>query len=151
MNASKYPLEICGCPLPFLYLTLTQISIYWLLLAVKTELTTLFDVAGLSVAIHYGASKSDTPTHNLVTTIESSCDGFLSRLRFRAEFWTKIVVLADFPSLWTPSENRQLYLTQPHRWGRLLFHCPKNLSGHPLVRNLANLSFWPSLSMVGCR
>jgi hypothetical protein len=40
------------------------------------------DVAGLSVAIHYGASKSDALAHNLVTTFESSCDDFLSGLHF---------------------------------------------------------------------
>jgi hypothetical protein len=40
------------------------------------------DVAGLSVAIRYGTFQSDAPTRNLVTTIESSCDGSLSRLRF---------------------------------------------------------------------
>jgi hypothetical protein len=36
----------------------------------------------LSIAIRHGASKSDATTHNLVTTIESSCDGILSGLRF---------------------------------------------------------------------
>jgi hypothetical protein len=48
------------------------------------------DAAGLSVAIRYGASKSDAPTYNLVTTIESSCDGFLSGFHFQAGFWTKL-------------------------------------------------------------
>jgi hypothetical protein len=44
------------------------------------------DVAGLSIAILYGASKSDAPTRNLITIIESSCDGILSGLRFRVGF-----------------------------------------------------------------
>jgi hypothetical protein len=35
------------------------------------------DVAKLSIATRYGASNSYSPTHNLITTIESSCDGSL--------------------------------------------------------------------------
>jgi hypothetical protein len=44
------------------------------------------DAARLSIATCYGASKSYSSTHNLITTIESSCDGSLSGLRFRARF-----------------------------------------------------------------
>jgi hypothetical protein len=72
-------------------------------------------------------------------------------ITFLSWILNQIVVLADFSSLWTLFENRQLCLTQPHSWGRLLFHCPKNLLGHPLVQSLANLSFRASLSKVGCR
>jgi hypothetical protein len=100
MNANKYPLERCGCLLPFWYSTPSQIldlkvpDFNLLTVACSQDRidiviwSSLFggDVAGLSVAIRYGASKSDAPTRNLITTIESSCDGFLSRLRFRAGF-----------------------------------------------------------------
>jgi hypothetical protein len=99
MRASKYLLERCGCPLPFLYLTLSQISDlaapdFNLMTAACSQYridiiiwSSLFggDVAGLNVAIRYGASKNDDPTRNLVTTIESSYDGSLSRLRFEQE------------------------------------------------------------------
>jgi hypothetical protein len=104
MNTSKYPLEICGCRLPFWYSTPRKISDqttpdFNLLTAARSQdqidviiWSSLFggDVAGLSVAIRYRASKSNAPTCNLVTTIEFSCDGFLSGLRFRAGFWTKL-------------------------------------------------------------
>jgi hypothetical protein len=100
MNASKYPLERCGCPLPFWYSTLSHISdqtapYFNLLTTARSQdqidiviWSSLFggDVAGLSVAIHYIASKSDAPSRNLVTTFESSCDGFLFGLRFQAGF-----------------------------------------------------------------
>jgi hypothetical protein len=165
MNASKYPLESCGYPIHFWYATPSQISDWTvldfnLLAAARSQdridiviWSSLFsgDVAGLSVAICYGASKSGTPTHNLVTTIESSCDGSLSRLHFWARILNQIAILTVFSTLWTLFENRQLCLTQPHRWGRLLFHCPKNLLGHPLVQNLTNLSFRASISKVGCQ
>jgi hypothetical protein len=96
MRASKYPLESCGSSLPFWYLTLSQISDqtapdFNLLTAARSQdrinvviWSSLFggNVVGLSVTICYRVSKSDAPTRNLVTTIESSCDGSLSRLRF---------------------------------------------------------------------
>jgi hypothetical protein len=92
MNASQNPLESGGCPLPFLYSTPSQISNrtapdFNLLTAARSQdridvviWRSLFGggVAELSVA----ASKSDAPTHNLVRTIESSCDGSLSGLCF---------------------------------------------------------------------
>jgi hypothetical protein len=70
MNASKYLLERCGCPLPLWYLTPNQISDqtapdFNLLTAARSQdridvviWTSLFggDVTGLSVAIHYGAA-----------------------------------------------------------------------------------------------
>jgi hypothetical protein len=85
MLASKYPLESCGCPLPFWYSTLSQISEGTtpdlnLLTAARSQGRidviigfSLFggDAVGMGIAIRYGASKSYTPTHNLVTTIES--------------------------------------------------------------------------------
>jgi hypothetical protein len=81
MRASKYPLESCGCPLPFWYLTLHQISEGTepdlnLLTAAHSQgridvVIRFFlfggDVVGLSIAIRYGSSKSYAPTHNLVT------------------------------------------------------------------------------------
>jgi hypothetical protein len=96
MQVSKYPLERCGHPLPFWYLTPSQISDrtgpdFNLLAAACSQnridvviWSSLFggDIDGLSVAILYGASKSDAPTRNLITTIASSCDGSLLRLRF---------------------------------------------------------------------
>jgi hypothetical protein len=78
MRASKYPLEICGSPLPFWYLTLSQISDqttpdFNLLTAARSQdridvviWSSLFggDVARLSVTICYRVSKSDAPTRN---------------------------------------------------------------------------------------
>jgi hypothetical protein len=89
-------LESYGCHLPFWYSTPSQIldltaPDFNLLTAARSQdridviiCSFLFGghVAGLSIAIRYGASKRDTPTHNLITTIESSCDGVLSILRF---------------------------------------------------------------------
>jgi hypothetical protein len=85
MRASKYPLESCAFPLPFWYLTLSQISDgtsldFNLLIVARSQgrmdiVIGIFlfggDVVGLSVTICYGTSKSFAPTHNLVTTIES--------------------------------------------------------------------------------
>jgi hypothetical protein len=81
MRSSKYPLEICGCTLPFWYSTLHQISEGTapdlnLLTAARSQgridvVIKFFlfggDVVGLSVAICYGASKSYAPTCNLAT------------------------------------------------------------------------------------
>jgi hypothetical protein len=163
MNASKYPLESCRCPLPFWYSTPSQIS-YWaapdfnLLTAARSQdridvviWTSLFggDVVGLSVAIRYRASKSDAPIHNLVTTIESSCDGFMSGLHFRVGFWTKL-------SFWWISPPFEPRMRINSAWCNLIieedccFIAPKNLSGRPLFQNLANLSFRVSLFNVGC-
>jgi hypothetical protein len=81
MKASKYPSERGGCPLTFLYSTLSQISEGTapdlnLLTATHSQgridvIIGFFlfggDVVGLSIAIPYGTSKSYAPTHNLVT------------------------------------------------------------------------------------
>jgi hypothetical protein len=81
MRSSKYPLEICGCTLPFWYSTLHQISEGTapdlnLLTAARSQgridvVIKFFlfggDAVGLSVAICYGASKSYAPTCNLAT------------------------------------------------------------------------------------
>jgi hypothetical protein len=97
MKASKYPLESCGCPLPFWYSALSQISegtapdLDFLTPACSQDRIHIVirffwfggDPVGLSVTTRYGASTSYAPTCNLVTTIESSCDGSLSGLRFR--------------------------------------------------------------------
>jgi hypothetical protein len=83
------------------------------------------DVVGLSAVTHYGTSKSYAPTRNLVTIIESFCDGSLSGLHFQAGIRNQMVVLAVFFTLLTLYENRQLRLMQPHRWGRLLFLASK--------------------------
>jgi hypothetical protein len=139
MRASKDPLERWGCLLPFWYLTPRQISDktvpdFNLLTAARSQVqidviiwSSLLegDVAGLSIAIHYRASKSDAPTRNLVTIIESSCDGSLSRLRFWARILNQIAILTVFSTFWILYESRQLCLKQSHHWGRLLFHCPE--------------------------
>jgi hypothetical protein len=81
MKASKYPLESCGCPLPFWYSTLSQISNrtapdFNLLIAARSQgridvVIRFFlfggNAARLSVAICYRAPKSYAPTHNLAT------------------------------------------------------------------------------------
>jgi hypothetical protein len=86
MRSSKYPLERCGYTLPFWYLTPSQISdqtapdFNLLTDARSQDLIDLVigfflfggDAVGLSIATRYGASKSYAPTHNLVTTLESS-------------------------------------------------------------------------------
>jgi hypothetical protein len=73
-----------------LNITIFQFTDYYLLSRPKQcrYQISLFegDVAGLSIATRYGASKSYSPTRNLITTIESSCDGSLSGLCFRARF-----------------------------------------------------------------
>jgi hypothetical protein len=85
MRASKYPLESGGCPLPFWYSILYQISEkiasdFNLLTVARSQDRIIVvirfflfggDAAGLSVAICYGDSKCYEPTHNLVTIIES--------------------------------------------------------------------------------
>jgi hypothetical protein len=93
-RASKDPLESWGCLLPFWYSTPRQISDqtapdFNLLAAACSQVwidiviwSSLFagDIARLSVAIHYGASKSDAPTHNLISTIESLLWWFLDMI-----------------------------------------------------------------------
>jgi hypothetical protein len=103
MNASKYPLEGCRCPLPFSYLTLSQILdqtvLDWDSLTatcsqgwIDVIISSLFggDAARLSVAISYGVSKCYASTHNLVTIIKSFCDGSMMWLCFRARCWTNL-------------------------------------------------------------
>jgi hypothetical protein len=72
------------------------------------------DAAGLSIATSYGAFKSYSPTRNLITTFESSCDGNCWDYASEQDL-NQVVVLADFSSLWNPYENRQLRLMQPPR------------------------------------
>jgi hypothetical protein len=86
MKASKYPFKIWWSPLPFWYSTLGQSSDitapdFNLLTAARSQdridvIIGLFqfggDVIGLSVVTCYGASKTYAPTHNLITTVESS-------------------------------------------------------------------------------
>jgi hypothetical protein len=82
MKASKYPLESCGCHLPFWYSTLSYISDWTtpdfnLLTAARSQdrsdivigffFLLAGDADGLSIAICDGASKSYAPTHNLAT------------------------------------------------------------------------------------
>jgi hypothetical protein len=99
MRASKDPLESWVCLLPFLYLTPRQISDqtapdFNLLTPACSQVwidvviwSSLFagDIAGLSVAIRYGASKSDAPTHNLVNIIRSFLWRFLDAITFVRE------------------------------------------------------------------
>jgi hypothetical protein len=81
MKASKYPFEICGCPLHFWYSTPSKssdrtTSDFNLLTAARSQdridvviRFSLFggDAIGLSIAIYYRASKSYVPTLNLAT------------------------------------------------------------------------------------
>jgi hypothetical protein len=108
------------------------------------------DAARLSIATRYGASKIYSPTPNLITTIESSCDSSLSGLRFRARFEPSDR-FGGFLLPLNPVWESSTCLMQPHHWGRLLFHYRKNQSDYPLVRNLAASSFRASLSKVVCR
>jgi hypothetical protein len=54
------------------------------------------DAAGLSVAIHYGASKSYAPTHNLISTIESPLWWFLDVIMLPSKNLNQITFRADF-------------------------------------------------------
>jgi hypothetical protein len=109
MKTSKYPLESCGCRLPFWYFTLNQISDraasdFNLLTSVRSPHNRrryqifLFggDAAGLSVAIHYGASKSSSPTHILATYhrvlfVMTFCCDYVSEQNFKINLplWQK--------------------------------------------------------------
>jgi hypothetical protein len=94
MRASKDLLESWVYLLPFWYSTPRQISDqtapdFNLLTAACSQVwidvviwSSLFggDIAWLSVAIRYGASKSDAPTHNLISTIESLLWWFLDMI-----------------------------------------------------------------------
>jgi hypothetical protein len=83
------------------------------------------DVVGLSVAIPYGTSKRYAPTRNLITIIESCLWWHFVVITLLSKMLNQLAFLVVFSSLLTPYENRQLRLTQPHRWERLLFHCLK--------------------------
>jgi hypothetical protein len=86
-----------------------QISVYWLLLAVKSEFTSLSkfffmfrgNAAGLKVAICYGSSKSYASTHNIANNhrilfvIVPGC-GYASE-----QDLNQIAFLADFSSICT--------------------------------------------------
>jgi hypothetical protein len=85
------------------------------------------NVVGLSIATRYGTSKCYAPTRNRITIIKSFLWWLLIGIALLRKNLNQIDVLADFSSLWTSYENCQLRLTQPHHWGRLLFHCPKTL------------------------
>jgi hypothetical protein len=110
MWASKYPLERWGSPLPFLYSTLSQISdrtapdFNYLTAAGSQEWIDVVirfflfrgDVVLLSIATHYGACKRYSPTHNLVTTIESSLWWFIDGIMLPSKIWIKL------PFWWIP-------------------------------------------------
>jgi hypothetical protein len=72
------------------------------------------DAARLSIATRYEAFKSYSPTRNLITTIESSCDGSLSGLRFQARFEPSHRFGGFFLPL-NPICESSTRLTQPHR------------------------------------
>jgi hypothetical protein len=95
------------------------------------------DVARLSVAIHYGASKSDAPTCNLVTTIEYSLWWFLDGITFLSKDLNQIAVLVDFSSLLNPVWESSTLFDVTSSLRKTVVSLPRNLSGHPLVRNLA--------------
>jgi hypothetical protein len=103
------------------------------------------DVVGLSVATHYGASKCYAPTHNLVTIIKSFLWLLLVRITLPSKISNHMAVWVDFFSLWTPYENHQLHLKQPHCWGRLLLHYLKT---YQVVLLFETLPLRASLSKV---
>jgi hypothetical protein len=109
------------------------------------------DVAGLSIAICYGASKCYEPTHNLVITIESHLWWLFVRITLPSKLSNQIAVLVDFSSLLNPVRESSTPLDATSSLRKIVFSLPQNLSGRPLVRNLANLLFQVSLSKVGCR
>jgi hypothetical protein len=109
------------------------------------------DVVGLSVATHYGPFKCYAPTRNLITTIESSLWWFLVVIRFPSKILNQIALLTDFSSLLNPVWESLTPLDATSSLRKIVVSLPWNLSCCPLVRNLANLSFQPSLSKVGCR
>jgi hypothetical protein len=109
MKASKYPLEIWGCPLSFWYSTLSQISDqtapdFNLLTAARSQdridvviWSSLFggDVARLSVAIRYGVSKSYAPTRNLATYHEILFVMPFVVIMFLSKILNQIVFMAE--------------------------------------------------------
>jgi hypothetical protein len=98
------------------------------------------DAIGSSVVTHYGVSKCYAPSSNLVTIIESSLWWFLV-ITLPSKILDQIAFLMNFSSLWTLYENRQLHFTQPHHWGRLLFHCPKTYQAILLFETLPTYHF----------
>jgi hypothetical protein len=107
------------------------------------------DVVELSVATRYGASKYYLPTRNIVTIIESFCDGSMLGLRFRARFWTKW----PFWRISSPFEPHMRIVNSALCnliVGKDCCFLPQNLSGCPLVQKLTASSFRTSLSKVVC-
>jgi hypothetical protein len=155
MRASKYPLESCGCPLPFWHSTPCQISDWIaqdfnLLTAARSQdwmdvviRISLFrgDAFGLILATRYGAFKHYAPTHNLITTIKSSLWWFLIVITFPGKMLNQIALLANSFSLWPLNENRQLRLMKPHHWGRLLVHYHETLQVTLLFETLPSYRF----------
>jgi hypothetical protein len=137
-----------------------QIWIFWLLLAVKTELTSLSKISCqrcycwidcwiehsyllrcfLNQCIY-------SYSHNLPS--QPRCDGSLFGVYVsKQDLWAKSTFW-QFPS---PFELRSRIVTpvgqNPHLWRNLVGSWPRNLSCRPLVWNLADLSPRASLSKV---
>jgi hypothetical protein len=108
------------------------------------------DIIGLIIATRYGVFKPYAPTRNLITTIESSLWWFLVVITLPSKILNQFAFLVDFSSLWTPYENCQLCLTQPHHWERLLFHCPETYQVVLLFETLPTYHFERMLRL-GCK
>jgi hypothetical protein len=166
MRAGKYPLKRWWSAQRFWYSTLSRISDWTtpdfnLLTVARSQnqshvvirFSPLFggDTDGLSVVIHYGASKIHAPTHNPVTIIQSFLWLLLVGILLVSNLLNQIAVLADFSSLLNSVWEQSTPLDTTSLLRKIVASLPQNLSGRPLVRNLANLSFRASLSKVGCR
>jgi hypothetical protein len=108
-------------------------------------------IVGLSVATRYGDSKINAPISNLTSYHRILCVMVPSCDHASERDLEPSCLMADFLSLWPPYENSHLHSTKPHLWINFVGSLPWNLSCHPLVWNLVNLSLWASLSKVVCQ
>jgi hypothetical protein len=158
MRASKYLLESWGSPLPLWYwlpdrfqIEEHQIRIFWLMLAVKSDLTSssefLFGAAvvGLSVATHYSASGINAPIHNLTTFLWWFLFGdYISE----QDLESSCLFGGLLPS--NPEWELSTLLDETSSLRKIVGLLPRNLLDHPLVWNLANLSLRASHSKAIC-
>jgi hypothetical protein len=132
MRSSKYPLEICGCTLPFWYSTLHQISEGTapdlnLLTAARSQgridvVIKFFlfggDAVGLSVAICYGVPKAMHLLVILQPTIESSLWCLFVVITLPSKILNQVATLRiSFPQ---PRMSIVIpFVMKPYRWRRL--------------------------------
>jgi hypothetical protein len=89
-----------------------QIEIFWLLLAVKTELASLSDYpvrrwcGWIERSYCYETSKRYAPTHNLISTIESLLWWFLDVITLPSKNSNQNAFRADFFFLWMLRASR---------------------------------------------